>query len=200
MAKFDSRKKEEAAPAKKRQEREISAELRKRESKDFRGIVRVAGQDLQGHLTLAEALRKVNGIGHNLAASIAMVSRDELGIDAKELVGNLGDADLEKLEALVKDPANHGVESFLLNRQSDPFKGGHRHVVGTDLIFARRQDIEKLKRSRTWKGWRHQLGQKVRGQHTRTSGRQGMSMGVLKKAAKQQKSGAAQKAQTASKK
>jgi small subunit ribosomal protein S13 len=198
MAKFASKKKEPAP--RRRQEREIPAELKKRESKDFRGIVRVAGQDLRGHLTLAAALCKVKGIGYNLAANLTIVARNELGIDAKELVGNFKDEDLEKLEALVKDPAAHGVKPFLLNRQSDPFKGGARHVVGTDLIFARRQDIEKIKRSRTWRGWRHQLGQKVRGQHTRTTGRRGMSVGVLKKAAKQQKSGAAQKAQAASKK
>lgn len=198
MAKFVSKKKESAP--RRRQEREIPVELKKRESKDFRGIVRVAGQDLRGHLTLASALCKVKGIGYNLAANLTIIARDELGLDAKELVGNFNDEDLEKLEALVKDPAAHGVKPFLLNRQSDPFKGGARHVVGTDLIFARRQDIEKIKRSRTWRGWRHQLGQKVRGQHTRTTGRRGMSVGVLKKAAKQQKSGAAQKAQAASKK
>ena len=198
MAKFASKKKE-SAPRKK-QEREIPAELKKRESKDFRGIVRVSGQDLQGHLTLAAALRKVKGIGYNLAANLTIIARDKLGLDAKELVGNFKDSDLEKLEALVKDPAAHGVKPFLLNRQSDPFKGGPHHVVGTDLIFARRQDIEKIKRSRTWRGWRHQLGQKVRGQHTRTTGRRGMSVGVLKKAVKQETSGAAQKAQAASKK
>ncbi|MGD0511191.1 MAG: 30S ribosomal protein S13, partial [Candidatus Micrarchaeaceae archaeon] len=35
--------------------------------------------------------------------------------------------------------------------------------------------------SKTWRGFRHQYGQKVRGQSTRSTGRTGITVGVTKK-------------------
>jgi hypothetical protein len=49
-------------------------------------------------------------------------------------------------------------------------------------------------------GWRHSIGQKVRGQHNRTTGRSGMTVGVMKKALKAAKSAAATTAQDSGKK
>ncbi|MFA4946689.1 MAG: 30S ribosomal protein S13 [Candidatus Micrarchaeia archaeon] len=177
----------------------ISQELKKQENANFNGIVRVAGQDLKGHLTLDRAFRRIKGVGHNLASNIAIVAREQFGLNADELVGNLTDEQLTKLEDLLKDPAKHGIKSFMLNRQRELETNRQAHLVGTDLDFARRQDIEREKRERTWRGWRHSIGQKVRGQHTRTTGRSGMSVGVLKKAAKAQKGAAAEKAQDSGK-
>ena len=165
---------------------EISAELKKREGKDFNGIVRLAGKDLEGHLEVRNALRKVKGIGHNLSQAIAIALKKEFAVDNEELVGNLTEDQLNKLETLMKDPVKHGVKSFMLNRQKDRETGEDKHLVGTDLAFSLRQEIELEKNTRTWRGWRHSIGQKVRGQHTRTTGRTGMSVGVLKKAAKAQ--------------
>ena len=174
---------------------EVSAELKKREGKDFKGIVRVASKDLEGHLSLAAAFRKIKGVGHNLAENLALATKRDLGVSPKELVGNLSEEQLGKVEAMVKDPAKHGVKPFMLNRQKDRESGEDKHLVGTDLVFTNRQDIEFEKNTRTWRGWRHSIGQKVRGQHTRTTGRTGMSVGVLKKVAKAQKAAAAMKAQ-----
>jgi small subunit ribosomal protein S13 len=58
-----------------------------------------------------------------------------------------------------------------------------------------RQDIDHEKESNTWKGYRHAYGQKVRGQRTRSTGRTGMTVGVLRKAVLA-KAGAAAAAQT----
>ena len=44
-----------------------------------------------------------------------------------------------------------------------------------------KQDIEREKELYTWRGFRHIYAKKVRGQHTRTSGRRGITMGVAKK-------------------
>ncbi|MCK5562814.1 30S ribosomal protein S13, partial [Candidatus Bathyarchaeota archaeon] len=45
-----------------------------------------------------------------------------------------------------------------------------------------KSDIEELKKTRSWRGYRHAYGLKVRGQKTRTTGRSGKAMGVRKKA------------------
>ena len=41
--------------------------------------------------------------------------------------------------------------------------------------------IERDKTTYTWRGFRHTYGQKVRGQRTRSTGRTGMTVGVLRK-------------------
>jgi len=64
-------------------------------------------------------------------------------------------------------------------------------LLANDLTFALRQDFQSEVNTKSWRGWRHQLGQRVRGQKTRTTGRTGMSVGVLKKALKEQKAGEA---------
>ena len=69
--------------------------------------------------------------------------------------------------------------------------GNDKHLLANDLTFAIRQDVQTGVNTKSWSGWRHQMGQRVRGQKTRTTGRTGMSVGVLKKALKEQKAGAA---------
>ena len=56
------------------------------------------------------------------------------------------------------------------------------HYISSDLVYVVRQDIDHEKDAYTWRGYRHTYGQKVRGQRTRTTGRTGMTVGVLRKA------------------
>ena len=64
--------------------------------------------------------------------------------------------------------------------------GKDMHFVSNDLLLITRQDINRDVALRTWHGFRHQYGQKVRGQRTRSTGRTGATVGVMKKAAKEQ--------------
>ncbi len=52
------------------------------------------------------------------------------------------------------------------------------HLVGAELLYYVRRDIEREKKIRSWRGIRHALGLKVRGQRTATTGRLGMTIGV----------------------
>jgi len=163
-----------------------------KESKDFKGIVRLAGTDLDGHLDVRKALNKIKGIGHNLSASLSIGASSKLGIDPAMSVGELSEEKLESLEAFIKNPEG-SVMTFMLNRQNDPETGSDRHLIATDLVFAINQDIQRQKDTRSYVGWRHSLGQKVRGQHNRTTGRSGMTVGVMKKTLKQQAAAAGEK-------
>ena len=58
--------------------------------------------------------------------------------------------------------------------------GKNIHIVSNDLIFNTRQDVSRDVANGTWRGFRHQYGQKVRGQHTRSTGRTGATVGVTK--------------------
>jgi small subunit ribosomal protein S13 len=42
-------------------------------------------------------------------------------------------------------------------------------------------DIEQMKNIKSWRGYRHAYGLKVRGQRTKTTGRGGKALGVKKK-------------------
>ncbi len=155
-----------------------------KEKENFRGIVRIVGKDLQGQTQVKNALRHIPGIGHTLSASLTRIVLGKSDFKGDELVGNLTDEQLKSFEDIIKNPMNHGVPTFLLNRPIDPESGKPMHRVMSDLKFSVKTDIEKHVDMRSYRGWRHQMGQKTRGQRTRSTGRSGMTVGVMKKALK----------------
>ncbi|MFH1057007.1 MAG: 30S ribosomal protein S13 [Candidatus Micrarchaeota archaeon] len=171
------------------------AKRKSKETPEFRGILRLVGKDVDGHLTISESLRRVKGIGFNLASNLSVVVTTKLGIPLDELVGNLNETQFSQLEDVVKFPQKYGIRAFLLNRQKDSESGEMKNLVMTDLGFSIKQDVARETELRSYRGWRHNIGQKVRGQHSRTTGRTGMTVGVLKKAIKAQKAAAATGAQ-----
>jgi small subunit ribosomal protein S13 len=166
-----------------------------KEDENFRGIVRLAGKDLDGHLKLYTALFKVKGIGQNLAKTLERIINKEIGIKPGTRVGDLTEEQIDKIDVILKNPQLSGIMSFLFNRARDRDSGKDLHLLMNDLVFAIRQDIQIEKDMRSWRGWRHSLGQRVRGQHTRTTGRSGLTVGVMRKAIKEQQSAAASSAQ-----
>lgn len=150
--------------------------------KEVKGIVRLAGKDLRGSLPLRRAIVSVKGIGINLGEVISVIACAQLGVTEESMVGELSEQQVEKLEHILKNPEEFGVPVRMLNRQKDLVTGNSIHLIGSDLTFTVRQDIDHEKDSNTWKGYRHAYGQKVRGQHTRSTGRTGMTVGVMRKA------------------
>jgi small subunit ribosomal protein S18e len=54
-------------------------------------------------------------------------------------------------------------------------------VLANNLDVKLRDDLERLKKIRCHRGLRHYWGVRVRGQHTKTTGRRGRTMGVSAK-------------------
>ena len=71
-----------------------------------------------------------------------------------------------------------------MNRRKDEETGESKHLLTTDLEMARDFDIRKMKKIKSYKGWRHAMGQPVRGQRTKSHFRKGTAMGVIKAKAK----------------
>lgn len=165
------------------------------ENPNFRGIVRVVGKDMDGHLTLYKSLMRVKGIGANMARALEKIIVKELKLAKKVRVGDLSEEEIDKIDEICKSPQNHGVRLHMFNRQRDRESGKNMHLLMNDLIFVQKQDIQIEKDTRTYKGWRFTIGQRVRGQHSRTTGRSGFTVGVMKKAIKEQKAAAATSAQ-----
>ena len=149
----------------------------KTKAADFRYIVRMIGTDIDGLKKLPIGLLKIKGINKRLADAIAKVA----GFDIEMYVGNLTDADVKKLEAVIKEPLKFGVPVWFLNRRKDLETGKDIHFTGPDLTLNTRTGIKLMVESRSWKGVRHSLGLKVRGQRTRTTGRKGRVVGVRRK-------------------
>jgi len=143
----------------------------------FRHIVRIAGQDVDGSNKVVYAISQIKGIGINLAHSIVRIAN----IDPDTRVGFLSDADIKRLENVIRNPKKYGVPTWMLNRRKDLETGEDLHLIGSDLVLRVKMDIDLMKKIKCWKGVRHALGLKVRGQRTRTTGRTGQTVGVTRR-------------------
>ena len=147
---------------------------------NFRYIVRLAGSDLDGTRATVLAITGVRGVGPRISEVACRLA----GVSATERIGNLPETAVDGLEAVLADlPAK--LPGWMVNHSVDPVTGETHHYVGADLETARRDDINRMKMIRSYRGVRHERGQKVRGQRTRSNGRTGMAAGVLKKQAKE---------------
>ena len=144
---------------------------------EYRYIVRLADKDIDGQENLLQGFTRVSGVGIRMSRTILK----QLGLDPFSRLGYLSDEDIARMEEVLKDPVKSGLPKWYVNRPRDRTSGRYLHLTGADLQFAHRNDIDRLRRIRSWKGIRHTLGLKVRGQHTRTTGRAGMAVGVSRK-------------------
>ena len=154
------------------------AEKKPVEKKDanFRYIVRIVNTDLDGNKNIVIALSGIKGVGIRTAEIIARMA----GIPRKVKIGDLPEPKTEELEKLVNEYSEK-VPHWIVNRQSDWSTGADMHLVGVDVELNRRDDINLMRMIRSYRGVRHEMGQKVRGQRTRSNGRTGMTMGVIRK-------------------
>ncbi|MCL4383047.1 MAG: 30S ribosomal protein S13 [Candidatus Marsarchaeota archaeon] len=163
-----------------------------RKKENISSIIRIAGKDINGSLNIERSLQGIKGIGANMAKILSNTIEKELNINKSATIGSLSEDQIENIENILKTPLKYNIPKFLLNRRKNNETGEDSHVIGNDLIFASRQDINRYVTLKTWRGFRHQYGLKVRGQSTRSTGRTGTSIGVVKKALKP---GAGQKEQ-----
>lgn len=153
---------------------------------NFRYIVRLAGSDLDGQRPTALALTGVRGVGLRLAEVACRMA----SVNPHEMIGNLPEATVDGIEAMLGTLPER-LPPWMVNHPSDHVTGEIHHLIGPDLETSRRDDVNIMKMIRSYRGVRHERGQKVRGQRTRSNGRTGMAAGVIKKAAKEAAAGKA---------
>jgi len=156
------------------------------QSQEFRHIVRIMGSDAAGTLKMAYALTEIKGIGLNLSNII--LKKASVNPDAR--VGLVTEAEIGRIEEVIKDPAKFGLPIWLMNRRKDTETGKDGHLITAELVLRTKMDIDQAKEIRSWRGYRHAYGLKVRGQRTKTTGRAGKALGVKKKALIQKPGGA----------
>jgi small subunit ribosomal protein S13 len=148
---------------------------------EFKHLVRVAGTDLDGNKKVPYSLSKIVGIGLRTGEVICEIS----GVDPNKRIGYLSDDEIERLSELAENLQKERLPSWLFNRRNDFDTGEDRHVIGSDRAISIREDINRMKKIKSYKGIRHIVGLPVRGQRTRTSFRAGMTVGVSRRKARE---------------
>jgi len=144
---------------------------------EYKDIIRMLDTDIKGSIPVVEGLTRIKGIGPTLSRAIIK----KAGIPLDKKVGFLTEEELSKIEEIIKNVKDI-FPPYLLNRRFDRYTGKDHHLIGSDVKFVMERDIEFEKRLNTWRGLRHKLGLKVRGQRTRTTGRKkGATVGVRRK-------------------
>ena len=143
---------------------------------DFKYIIRIANSDVSGEERLANALTSIRGIGPRISNAIVQ----KLKLDPNKLAGKLDDKSVVDIENAIMN-LNDYVPDWLLNRQKDYDTGEDIHPVSVELKMTHDEDLNRMKKVKSYKGIRHASGHKVRGQRTYSNGRKGLALGVSRK-------------------
>jgi small subunit ribosomal protein S13 len=153
--------------------------------KNFREKVffRKLRSQVDGNKKVENGLTQIKGIGRRFAQAIIRVAE----INPNMRIGALPEKDLNKIEEIILKPVENGIPNWMVNRKKDLRDGEDKHVIGSQLEITIKRDIDRMKRMKSYKGVRHHLGLKVRGQRTKSTGRHGLVIGVSRKTKRQQK-------------
>merc|ERR1711939_781153 len=116
----------------------------------------------------------IKGVGRRFAD----VCCKKADIDVQKRAGELTNDEIERLVTVIQNPQQFKIPVWMLNRRKDHKDGKHSQVIANAMESKLREDLERMKKIRAH---RHFWGLRVRGQHTKTTGRRGRTVGVSKK-------------------
>lgn len=147
------------------------------EKPGFQHIIRLLNTNVDGTQKIVFALTAIKGVGRRFATVVCKKAE----IDLAKRAGDLEVADLERIVTIMQNPTQYKIPTWFLNRQKDCKDGSNSQLLSNGLDNKLREDLERLKKIRAHRGLRHSWGLRVRGQHTKTTGRFGRTVGVSKK-------------------
>ena len=136
---------------------------------------------VDGNAKIEHALTQIMCVGRRFAQVVVKVA----GIDPKLRIGAIQEKDLKRIEEIIISPVEHGVPNWMVNRAKDLRTGEDLHVISNKLEITVKRDIDRMKRIKSYKGVRHHLHLKVRGQKTKSTGRHGLVVGVMRRRKRQ---------------
>merc|ERR1711976_248230 len=144
---------------------------------EFQLVRRILNTNVDGRRRVMFALTGIKGIG--LRFSDQVCKRAE--IDGNKRARILTNEEIDKLVEIIQNPLQFGIPKWFLNRQKDITDNSYSQLFANNLDMALREDLTRLRKIRAHRGIRHYFGLRVRGQHTKTTGRRGKTVGVAKK-------------------
>lgn len=154
--------------------------------KNFREKVffRKLRSQVDGNAKIEHSLTQIKGIGRRFAQAIVRIA----GVDSNLRIGAVPEKDLNRIEEIIINPIEHGIPHWMVNRPKDLRTGEDLHIIANKLEITIKRDIDRMKKIKSYKGVRHHLKLKVRGQRTKSTGRHGLVVGVMRRRKGQQKS------------
>ena len=141
-------------------------------------IVRILSKDIEGKMNIYVGLTKIKGISWTMSNAICK----KLGIEKTKKIGALTEGEIEKISTFMKNP---DLPEYIFNRKQDLETGEDRHLIGVDLDLTKEFDIKRLRKIKSYKGFRHALGLPLRGQRTKSNFRKNRRKGAgIKKKSK----------------
>mmetsp|Transcript_17369 Transcript_17369/g.29752 ORF Transcript_17369/g.29752 Transcript_17369/m.29752 type:complete len:155 (-) Transcript_17369:308-772(-) len=144
---------------------------------EFQHILRLLNTNVDGRTKIMYALTSIRGIGRRFSNIVCKKAE----VDMNKRAGECTAEELERMMTIVANPRNYKIPEWFLNRQRDYKTGRTLHLVSGAIDSVMRDDLERLKKIRNHRGLRTYWGLRVRGQHTKTTGRAGKTQGVAKK-------------------
>ncbi|HUW66733.1 MAG TPA: 30S ribosomal protein S13 [Candidatus Nanoarchaeia archaeon] len=148
----------------------------KADQEEIKHIVRIANTDLDGKKSVQYSLIGIKGINRRTARIIS----NNANVDPTATIGYLDDEKIDSLKKTI-DKIESILPTWMLNRRKDLLSGEDKHITSTDVLLVKLEDLNTMKKTRSYKGIRHERGHKVRGQRTKSSGRKGLTVGVKRK-------------------
>lgn len=146
-------------------------------SADFQHILRVLNTNIDGRQKVMFAMTRIRGVGRRFANVV--LKKAEVSLEKR--AGELTAEEVERIVTIIQNPRQFKIPDWFLNRKKDNKDGKFSQVCANNLDLKLREDLERLKKIRAHRGLRHYWGLRVRGQHTKTTGRKGRTVGVSKK-------------------
>ena len=140
-------------------------------------VIRILAKDIEGKMKIYAGLTKIKGVSWGLSNAVCKV----LEIDKNKKIGSLTDDEIKKISDFIKNPK---IPEYLVNRRSDFTTGENKHLSGGDLELQKEFDIKRLKKIKSYRGFRHMSGLPTRGQKTRSNFRPNKKKAGIKKKGK----------------
>ena len=146
------------------------------QEEEIKYFVRVGTTDLDGTKSVRVALTGIKGVGRHTSTVISRMAK----VDEYATLGRLDEASVNRIRAAVEQYGGR-IPTWMANRPKDVYTGEAKHLFGGDVAMARDEDVNLMRKIRCYRGIRHETGQKVRGQRTKSTGRTGTTVGVKRK-------------------
>jgi len=149
----------------------INMEQKKPELKSEEKIIRIMSKDIGGNMKIYAGLTKIKGVSWSFSNAVCKI----LKIEKTKRISSLSKDEIGSITDFIKNPK---LPEHLLNRNTDFETGENKHLTGSDLELQHEFDIKRLRKIKSYKGYRHALKLTVRGQRTRGNFRRNRAKGV----------------------
>merc|ERR1711916_181942 len=132
-----------------------------RDQESFVHILRVLNTNVDGKQRVMYGLTAIRGVGRRFSNLVCR----KADVDMNKRAGELTPEEVERVVEIIQNPLQFKIPEWYLNRQRDFSTGKTSQLTSSGLDTKLRDDLERLKKIR------------VRGQHTKTTGRRGKRLG-----------------------